>query len=306
MNYKTLVILILCIAAVAIAGCTSTQNGIAKSTVADLTTRPAAESVPASYDSGKNAAIVESGPIAVPVSSSGGEPGEGVDTKIIKTADVTLEVTNVTDAAAMIGSIGTGAGGYVSTTNIYTDYNGQPTGTVEIRVPATQFNSTLAGVKAIGTVTSISTQAQDVTEQYVDVQAQITAYQNQIAQYNLIMKNATKVEDVLSIQQQIDEVQTNLDRVIGTMKYLNSQIDYATITVTLQQPQPVVAPQGHDFVSVIDEGIAGFFGVIDAIIVFIITVLPLGIIGCIVYVGYWLWKRNRPAQPKTSEPVQKQ
>jgi hypothetical protein len=101
-------------------------------------------------------------------------------------------------------------------------------------------------------------------------------------------------------------VQTNLDRVTGTMKYLNSQIDYATITVTLQQPQPVVAPQGHDFVSVIDEGIAGFFGVIDAIIVFIITVLPLVIIGCIVYVGYWFWKQNRPSQPRTSEPEQKQ
>ncbi|MGA2105523.1 MAG: DUF4349 domain-containing protein [Methanoregula sp.] len=305
MNYKTLVILILCIAAVAIAGCTSTQSGIVKSTVADRTP-PTAESVPASYDSGTNAAIVESGPIAVPVPTSGGEPGQGVDTKIIKTADVTLEVNNVTDAAATIGSIGTRAGGYVSTTNIYMDYNGQPTGTIEIRVPATQFDSTLTGVKAIGTVTSISTQAQDVTEQYVDVQAQITAYQNQIAQYNLIMKNATKVEDVLSIQQQIDEVQTNLDRVTGTMKYLNSQIDYATITVTLQQPQPVVAPQGHDFVSVIDEGIAGFFGVIDAIIVFIITVLPLVIIGCIVYVGYWFWKRNRPSQPRTSEPEQKQ
>jgi hypothetical protein len=119
------------------------------------------------------------------------------------------------------------------------------------------------------------------------------------------MKNATNVEDVLSIQQQIDEVQTNLDRVTGTIKYLNSQIDYATITVSLQQPEPVGGPQGYDFVAAINEGIAGFFGVIDAIIVFVITVLPLVIIGCIVYIGYRLWKRNRPAQPKTGESEQK-
>ena len=52
------------------------------------------------------------------------------------------------------------------------------------------------------------------------------------------MKNATKVDDVLAIQQQIDAVQTNLDRVTGQMKYLNSQVDYATITVSLQEPAP--------------------------------------------------------------------
>ena len=88
-----------------------------------------------------------------------------------------------------------------------------------LRLPAAQFDSALSGVQAIGKVTSLSTQGQDVTAEYVDVQAQITAYQNQIAQYNLIMKNATKVEDVLAIQQQIDTVQTNLDRVTGQMKY---------------------------------------------------------------------------------------
>ncbi|MFZ0006107.1 MAG: DUF4349 domain-containing protein [Methanoregula sp.] len=304
MNYKMLVILIICIAAVGIAGCTSTQSGIAKSTVAEITP-PTAQSVPVSYVQGTNAAIVGSGPIIPPVSTSGGEPGQGVDTKIIKTADVTLEVSNVTNAAAVIATIGTAAGGYVSTTNIGTDYNGQPTGSIELRIPATHFDNTLADVNAIGKVTSLSTQAQDVTEEYVDVQAQITAYQNQITQYNAIMKNATKVEDVLSIQQQIDDVQTNLDRVTGTMKYLNSQIDYATITVSLQQPEPIGGPQGLDFVSAINEGIAGFFGVVDSIIVFIITVLPLVIIGCIVYIGYWLWKRNRPAQPKTGESEQK-
>jgi hypothetical protein len=305
MNYKTLVILIICIAAVAIAGCTSTQSGNAKSTVSEVSSPPS-ESVPASYDYGANTAIVGSGQIAMPVPTSGGEPGQETDTKIIKTADIVLEVSNVTSAATTIESIGTGMGGYVSTTNIQTDYNGQPTGTIVLRIPATQFDGALAGVKAIGKVTSLSTQGQDVTEEYVDVQAQITAYQNQIAQYNVIMKNATKVDDVLAIQQQIDEVQTNLDRVTGRMKYLDSQIDYATITVSLQQPEPVGGPQGYDFVSAINEGIAGFFGVIDAIIVFVISVLPLVIIGGLVYAGYRLWKRKQPEQPKTGEPEQKQ
>jgi hypothetical protein len=295
MQYRTLAILIVCIAAVIAAGCTSTQGSIAKSAIAPVP----AESGGASAGYSSDQALIASGPISppVPIPTSGGMPGQGVETKIIKTADVTLEVSNVSGAAAAVEAIGTGAGGYVSTTNLGTDYNGQPYGTVVIRIPAAQFDSALSGVQAIGKVTTISTQGQDVTAEYVDVQAQITAYQNQIAQYNLIMKNATKVDDVLAIQQQIDAVQTNLDRVNGQMKYLNSQVDYATITVSLQQPAPVGGTQGHDFVSAINEGIDGFFGVVDAIIVFVISVLPLIIIGAVAYAGYRLWKARRQSQP---------
>ena len=55
----------------------------------------------------------------------------------------------------------------------------------------------------------------------------------------------------------------------------------------------------------INDGIAGFFGVIDAIIVFVISILPLIIIGGIAYGGYRYWKRKRPAEPKTGTPEQK-
>jgi hypothetical protein len=294
MNYKILVILIVCIAAVIAAGCTGTQDNSARSSVAPVPAESGG-AVPGYSTMALAGDGQVSGPLAV--STSVALADQGTDTKIIKTADVSLQVDNVTGAAAAVETIGTSAGGYVSTTNIGTDYNGQPYGTVEIRIPATQFDSALSGVQAIGKVTSLSTQGQDVTEEYVDVQAQITAYQNQIAQYNVIMKNATDVTDVLAIQQQIDTVQTNLDRVTGQMKYLNSQIDYSTITVTLQEPAPVGGTQGHDFVTAVNEGIAGFYGVIDAIIVFVISIIPLLIIGGVAYAGYRFWKGRRPAQP---------
>ena len=136
-------------------------------------------------------------------------------------------------------------------------------------------------------------QGQDVTEEYVDVQAQISSYENRISQYNLIMKNATNVKDIISIQQQIDQVQTSLDRLNGRLKYLNSQIDYSTISISLQEPEPVGGQRGHDFVNAINEGINGFFGVIDVIIVVLLSIIPFIIIGCVVYGGYWIWKRKR-------------
>ncbi|HVP96809.1 DUF4349 domain-containing protein [Methanoregula sp.] len=300
MQKKTLAILAVCIVAlVAIAGAfvffggSSPQYTDHKGGPAVLSYGDAQSWSSARADS----SLVAYAPVPTAAPTSVGGEGQSVDTKIIRTADVTLEVPNVTSAAAAVAAIGTGSGGYVSTTNIGTDYSGQPYGTVVIRIPAAKFDAALSGVQGLGTTKSISTQGQDVTEEYVDVQAQITAYQNQLAQYNLILKNATKVEDVLAVQQQIDEVQTNLDRVTGRMKYLNSQVDYSTITVSLQEPAPVGGTQGHDFVSAINQGIAGFFGVIDAIIIFVISVLPLVILGCVVYAGYRFWKGRQHGQP---------
>ncbi|ABS54969.1 hypothetical protein Mboo_0451 [Methanoregula boonei 6A8] len=300
MQKKILVIIAVCIAAIAAIAGAALLLGGSSSQPANPVGGPAVAGygdAPAWSSSRADTSLVAYAPVPTAVPTSVGADEQSFDTKIIRTADVTLEVQNVTSAAATVAAIGTGAGGYVSTTNIGTDYSGQPYGSVVIRIPAANFDSTLSGVQALGTVKSISTQGQDVTEEYVDVQAQITAYQNQIAQYNLIMKNATKVEDVLAVQQQIDQVQTSLDRVNGRMKYLNSQVDYSTISVSLQEPAPVGGTQGHDFVAAINEGIAGFFAVIDAIIVFVIAVLPLAIVGCVAYAGYRFWKGRRPAQP---------
>ena len=97
------------------------------------------------------------------------------------------------------------------------------TGTVTIRIPEAGFENAIAGAKALGTVRSISTSGEDVTEEYVDLQAQKTWYTNQLAQYNVIMKQSTKVEDIIRVQEQIDQVQTELDRLNGRLNYLNNQ-----------------------------------------------------------------------------------
>ena len=59
------------------------------------------------------------------------------------------------------------------------------------------------------------------------------------------------------------------------MKYLNSRIDMSTITVTLQEPEPVGGETGYNFVTTINEGIAGFFGMVDFIVILFFTLLPV-------------------------------
>jgi len=90
------------------------------------------------------------------------------------------------------------------------------------------------------------------------------------------------------------------------MKYLNSQIDYSTITVALQEPTPIWGLGGHDFVAAINEGIAGFFGVVDLIIILVLSLIPLIIIGGVAYGGYVVWRRKHPAPSKKGAEEQQE
>jgi len=297
MNYKVIILLLVCIATVVAAGCTGFQSATDQVTSPQDTSNGRLSESKVAY-----AGSPSSMPVPTGTPAQSGPGASAIETKIIKTASLAIEVKDVPGSVETLKSLATQKGGYISSTNIQKNYNNRLTGSVILRVPAAEFENTLTGVKAIGTVKSISTQGQDVTEEYVDLQAQKTSYQNQLAQYNEIMKKAVKVDDVITVQQQIDRVQKELNRLEGRLKYLDSRIDLSTITVNLQEPEPVGGETGHNFVSTINEGISGFFGMIDAVIIIFFTFLPLIIIGGAGY-GIYRWKKGRKVAdlPEVSE-----
>jgi hypothetical protein len=303
MNYKVIALMVVCIAVVAAAGCMGVPSTVSTPSLDKSSVYPQSANV---YTSGDALRVSEAaaGAAPMPVPTSGSGTTTGIDTKIIKTAYITIEVKDVTGSVDTLKGLVTAKGGYLSSSSISKGYNDRLSGTVVLRIPQAEFENTLAGVKAIGTVKSVSTQGEDVTEEYVDIQAQKASYQNQLAQYNEIMKKAVKVSDVIEIQQQIDSVQTNLNRLEGRLKYLNSRIDMSTITVTLQEPEPVGGETGHNFVTTINEGIAGFFGMVDFIIILLFTLLPVIILGGIGYCIY-RWKKGKQPAKAPAELTEK-
>jgi hypothetical protein len=226
----------------------------------------------------------------------------GADTKIIKTGSVTLEVSDVTGTVESIQALVIAQGGYLSSSTIQAS-GSTHTGTVVIRVPQARFETTLAGVKSAGTVLSVSTQGEDVTEEYIDLQAQKKSYEVQLAQYYVLIKKATKISDIIAVQQQIDRIQTELNRLEGRLKYLDSKIDLSTITITIREPEPVHTETGHSFVSAINRGIEGLLGIVDAVIIAAITFLPFILLAV---AGFFLYRRRKGKQPAqvVSDPAQ--
>ena len=306
MNYKVVALILVC-CAVAATGCL----GVADSILPNQRTSSAGGATDSNWQGlsmeKAAAAYPIAAPAAAPVASDVGTvPGTGIETKIIKTGTATIEVKDVTASADALKALAVQKGGYLSSSNIQKNTNNRLYATVVLRVPQAQFEPTMEGVKAVGTINSVSTSGQDVTEEYVDLQAQKTSYQNQLAQYNEIMKKADKIEDVIKIQAQINLVQTALDRIEGRMRYLDSRIDLSTITVNLQEPEPVGGETGHSFITAINEGIGGFLGMIDALIILFFTFLPLIIIGGAAY-GVYRWRKNKnvPASPAPPQQEKK-
>ncbi|MGA2934524.1 MAG: DUF4349 domain-containing protein [Methanomicrobiales archaeon] len=240
--------------------------------------------------------------IASDQSAAGSNADQGVETKIIKTGQITIEVPDVPAAIDRIGVIAVSNGGYLSTSSIDTSQNDRKTGYVMIRIPAENFDTVMQALSPLGKVLSSSEQRSDVTAQYIDLSIQNASLHNQLDGFNRIMAKATNVEDIIKIQVEIDRVTMTLNQIEGQLRYLSSQIDLSTITVTLQEPEPVGGETGYNIVTAINDGIAGFFGMISALIVFIFSVIPLIILGLIAYAVYrWHQKRKGAGTPPPAE-----
>lgn len=251
-----------------------------------------------------------SGDASYPVPAMTPAPGytgnDGTDPKIIKTSYLTIEVRNVTASLDPLRSIATAHGGYVGSLSVNTRYGDRLYAVLTMRVPSHEFDSTITEIKTLGSLKSESLSADDVTEEYVDLQARRTALASQLAQYNRIMERAENVSEILEVQVQIERVQVELDRIDGRLKYLDNRVDYATITVALQEPEPVGGREGFSFVSVINESIAGFLAVTAGLIIILISIIPLIILGVIAYLVYQWWRGRKGGKQKISGEKEKE
>jgi hypothetical protein len=271
-----------------VSGCTaleksqdaSTQGGVVQSEGEYAKMAPAPSAPRSEVDSFKG----------ISTTSEDKNEAPATEPKIIKNADLQLEVPDVRKVAADIGKITESAGGSVQSSSIYAGYNNQYSGTVTIHVPQEQFTPVLEELQKLGKITSTSVSSDDVTEEYVDLQAQKTAYTNQLAQYNRILTQAVNVSEILVVQREIERVQVELDRITGRMKYLDSRVSFSVITIRLSEPAQVVTSTGISIASVISEGIEGFTGTLIWLVVAGMTLLPLIIIGGLGFFFYRRWK----------------
>lgn len=235
---------------------------------------------------------------------------------VIENADLAIVVKDPKARMQEISDLAQEMGGFVVSSNLYQDTStGKevPQANIVIRVPSDKLDEALAKIKegAID-VPHENRSGQDVTSQYVDLQAQLKAKQAAEKKLLEIMDQATRAEDVLAIYLQVQTVQTEIEQLKGQIKYLEESAALSAISVQLiaeESTQPIVVgpwkPEGAAK-EAIQDLIFFFQNFVDFLIRFVLLTLPALILIAIplflVYlVGRAVYRRVRRSRIKVDE-----
>ena len=170
-------------------------------------------------------------------------PGGGtVERKIVRTGQITLEVEDIAANMGKIADLATQLSGYVVSSHKY-EGERSTSGSITIRVPSDRFDEAFDKLRDLGiSVPYENTQARDVTEEYVDLEARLRNLEATEAQYLALLEKAEEVEDMLKVQRELSNVREAIERIEGQMKYLERTSEMALIEVSLEETKSLVAP----------------------------------------------------------------
>jgi hypothetical protein len=213
------------------------------------------------------------------------------------TLDLTVPPGKLSTTIAQLTYMAGLYGGFVANSQSQLASGGTPAnGSVTLQIPVASFSAALKNAQSLGKTTQLTTKATDVTGQYVNLQEQISALQASRQQYLTIMARATSIGDILSVQEQLDSIDTQIQQLQGQLGVLTSETSYSTLTVLVNEkstshhhpaPHPLsgLAKAWHDSVHGFTSGVDGLVRVAGPLLFILLCA------GVVLVAGRLLWRR---------------
>lgn len=212
-----------------------------------------------------------------------------IERKLIKTGNIDIEVSNVTDTKNQITALVKEAGGYISSDN-QNNYSGAPRYEQVVRLPSDKLDDFVLKIEGLAKkVDNKTISTQDVTEEFIDVETRLATKKELEARYRDLLKQAKSVKDIIEVEAQLNNVRSEIESMEGRLKYLNSQVSYSTLTVTYYQTVSGNYGFGYRFLNSFG---AGWIALLD----FIIGIFAAWPFIIMLGVGTWLffrWRRKK-------------
>ena len=281
-----------------------------ESMAAAPTAAPAATQAPAATYSGPASA-------ALPQSVAYGPQ------MVIKNGDIRLLVKDADRALDGVTQIVGDVRGYVVSSRVwYQDYYGTnyKYATLTMGVPVDQFENALRRLRALAVrVLDDTASGQDVTDQYVDLQSQLTNLEATRDRIRSFLAQAKTVDDALRINQQLSDVEGQIEKVKGQMNYLSNRSAFSTITINLEPelpkiemtPTPSATPvpiaslapwnPGETTQQATNTLVSAYRVIVDMLIWFFVVLLPIfGPPALVLWLIIWFVRRRTKAPAKAA------
>ena len=298
-------------AAVLLAGCGGATSGTSSSSAASAAGPARAGSgaagVPAGAAPGAHAAGSTAG------QGHGGAGGvrlAAAGQAIVYTASMTVRVADVRRAAARAAQIAGQAGGYVAQENASLRPGlARGTASIQLKVPVAAYPAALATLAGLGNQTSLRQQAQDITQQVADTASRVASDQAAISQLRALLSRAGSVGALLTVQDQINTQESDLEAMQAQQRALDRQTTFATVSLLLTPAAAPRAARHHarragGFIGGLTAGWKALVTVVSWLLKALGAALPIGVAcalaGDLGYRGLrWLrWLQRRGTRPR--------
>lgn len=207
--------------------------------------------------------------------------------RVIKTAELSLEVEDGELGGAMREgrAIAERAGGFLLSTSV--DGVDRRRGDFTIRVPAAEFEETLSALEELGTVAGESVRGEDVSQEFVDLEARL---RNATAQEEVLFRlydRSNSIADTIRVQRELEDVQLEIERLRGRLRFLDDQTSLSTISVSMVEAGAATAEAGP-FERAWETARKTFVSVVSGVIVGAGFVLPLLAFALVAYLVFRL------------------
>lgn len=230
--------------------------------------------------------------------------------KVISDAQVQIEVEKGQFQAVFAQALllADRYGGYVvsSSSSAGGEEDTMQSGVIALRIPASSFERALADAAALGTVKNRQIQTQDVTEEYVDLQARIVNAESQVRALRDLLARAKTVEEILQVQQYLAMAQGDLESLKGRLRYLEEHTSFSTLTLTIYEKGVTITSStewgvGKAFKDALRNLVDAFNAIIRGLGVLIPVLVVLAIIGGVIYL-IWRAAARRRREKRVMQP----
>ena len=167
---------------------------------------------------------------------------------------------------------------------------------LKIRIPTNHFEIFISNLDSgKDEIMSKSIQAQDITEEYIDIEARLKNKRNYLNRYTELLSKATTIKDMLAIEENIRTLQEEIESKEGRLKYLNDQVNYSTLAINIFKTKEFVykPDQQDNFLERVKKSMSSGWNSIVDFSIFLLKIWPLYILAIIVFSLIRLYKSKK-------------